>query len=78
MIQEGDDPQLIARIAKGDLEPAREVFRVAEAAFDGPGVLPDRPDEEAAERWLLRVRATFLSADTPADSGQIASLVTGR
>ena len=51
-----------ARIAKGDLEPAKEAFRDAEQIFDGPGVLPDRPDEEAAERWLLRVRAAYLSA----------------
>ena len=60
------------RIAAGDLALAEVAFRDAEQIFDAPGVLPDRPDEEAAERWLLRVRAAFLPADTPADSGHIA------
>jgi hypothetical protein len=31
----------------------------AEETFNGPGVLPDRPDESAAEAWLLRVRREF-------------------
>jgi uncharacterized protein len=31
----------------------------AEETFNGPGVLPDRPDEGAAEAWLLRVRREF-------------------
>jgi hypothetical protein len=46
-----------ARVAKGNLGPAKEAFRIAEEAFDGPGRLPERPDESAAEAWLLRVRA---------------------
>jgi len=31
----------------------------AERIFDGHGVLPDRPDEAAAEAWLLKVRREF-------------------
>jgi predicted nucleotidyltransferase len=40
-------------IAGPVLEDARERFASATS------VLPDRPDEEPAERWLLRVRAAF-------------------
>ncbi|HEY2090145.1 MAG TPA: nucleotidyltransferase domain-containing protein [Mycobacterium sp.] len=47
------------RIEAGDLDLARKALGGAEAAFDSPGVLPDRPDEEAAERWLRSVRAAY-------------------
>jgi uncharacterized protein len=50
------------RIAGGDLAQAELAFRDAEQIFDSPGVLPDRPDEAAAETWLLKVRATFYEA----------------
>jgi hypothetical protein len=48
------------RVAAGDLGIAREALRDAEEAFDRPGVLPDRPDEEAAEKWLRSVRRAYL------------------
>jgi predicted nucleotidyltransferase len=50
------------RVAAGDLTVVREAFSAAEAAFDGPGVLPEHPDEAAAEAWLLRVRAAMWDA----------------
>jgi hypothetical protein len=50
------------RVAAGDLSVAEHAFRSAEEAFDGPGVLPDHPDEAAAEAWLLRVRAAMWGA----------------
>jgi uncharacterized protein len=48
-----------ARVAGGDLEGARVAIKVAEEAFDKPGVLPGRPDESAAESWLQRVRYVY-------------------
>jgi len=43
----------------------REAFRSAEAVFDGPGVLPDHPDEAVAEAWLLKVRAAMWAPLAP-------------
>lgn len=48
------------RVALGDIQLARDALREAEAVFGGPGVLPEHPDEAAAEAWLLRVRREFL------------------
>lgn len=50
------------RVAGGDLALAELAFRDAEQIFDGPGVLPDRPDEAAALAWLLKVRHTYYEA----------------
>ncbi len=47
------------RVATGDLTLVESAFRLAETIFDGPGVLPDRPDEAEAEAWLLRVRVAM-------------------
>lgn len=47
------------RIADGDLDLAVNDLRYAEAQFDKPGVLPDRPDESAAEAWLQQVRYVY-------------------
>lgn len=35
----------------------------ARAALDGPGVLPDRPDEEPVDAWLRRVRAAHFTPE---------------
>lgn len=47
------------RVAAGDLDLAERALRDAEEAFDRPGVLPDRPDESAAEAWLQDVRRAY-------------------
>lgn len=47
------------RVAAGDLDLAERCLRDAEAVFDKPGVLPDRPDEAAAEKWLQDVRRAY-------------------
>lgn len=44
-------------VAAGETYRAEQALRDAEEMFDKPGVLPDKPDEAAAEAWLLRVRA---------------------
>lgn len=46
-------------VAAGETYRAEEALRDAETMFGKPGVLPDRPDESAAEAWLLRVRAAM-------------------
>jgi predicted nucleotidyltransferase len=49
------------RVADGDIECARRLMAGYEEAFDEDRtVLPDRPDESAVERWLLRVRMEYL------------------
>ncbi|MFI9615062.1 DNA polymerase beta superfamily protein [Streptomyces sp. NPDC052023] len=58
-----DDPQSYhdfgERVA-ADPSAALPLLRHFEAAFDGtPGVLPEQPDERAAEAWLRRVRQQF-------------------
>ena len=40
-------------------ERARPLLARTESVLDGPGVLPDAPDEAAAEAWLRRVRRAF-------------------
>ena len=47
------------RVAAGDLDIAVTALRDAEAAFDRPGELADRPDESAAEAWLQDVRRAY-------------------
>lgn len=47
------------QVAAGDLECARRVLGCAEAEFGRPGVLPDHPDEAAAEAWLQDVRLAY-------------------
>ena len=47
------------RIADGDLNLAADDLAYAEAQFDKPGVLPDRPDQAAAEAWLQQVRYAY-------------------
>jgi len=52
------------RVAAGDLAIAQAFLAQAEedfAAIRTP--LPERPDEDAAERWLLHVRAQFLKEE---------------
>lgn len=39
------------------------LLRNAEEVFSGPGVLPDEPDLQAAEDWLVRVRCAHLYGD---------------
>jgi hypothetical protein len=46
-------------VAAGDLDLAAKALANAEAAFDAPGILPDRPDESAAEAWLQDVRRAY-------------------
>lgn len=51
------------RVAAGDLDVARAYLASAERHFDEDhSALPDRPDERAAEAWLLRVRREFYTA----------------
>lgn len=47
------------KVAAGDLGLAEKALKAAEEAFDEPGVLPDRPDEAAAEAWLQDVRRAY-------------------
>lgn len=61
-----DDPDFFLdfgeRVARGDLDAGRRLIAEAErdfAAIRTP--LPDRPDEETVERWLLDVRAAHLT-----------------
>lgn len=61
LIVELDDPQWYLdfgeRVAAGEVDEARAKLAWAEGVFDAvPSALPERPDEEAAERWLRRVR----------------------
>ncbi|PKK16255.1 nucleotidyltransferase domain-containing protein [Thermomonospora sp. CIF 1] len=47
-----------ARVAAGDLDVARALMARGEADYAAARtVLPERPDEDAVERWLLKVRA---------------------
>ncbi len=60
-----EDPQWFLdfgeRVAAGDVDLARQVMADAEQAFNETrSALPDQPDEQAAEAWLLRVRRAFL------------------
>ncbi|MFG2063241.1 DNA polymerase beta superfamily protein [Micromonospora sp. NPDC048871] len=49
------------RVAGGALEEARALLAEAEGDFDRIRTpLPDRPDEQTVERWLLDVRAAHL------------------
>lgn len=49
------------RVAGGALAEAEELVAAAERDFDRIRTpLPERPDEETVERWLLDVRAAFL------------------
>lgn len=45
-------------------ERARPLLARAETVLDAPGVLPDAPDEAAAEAWLRRVRRAFYDSNT--------------
>jgi hypothetical protein len=40
-------------------EAGERLIARAESEFDRPGVLPEQPDEAAAEDWLRRVRREF-------------------
>lgn len=56
------DPAAIRSTAERIIEDpgvGERLIAVAEEQFDKPGVLPDAPDEAAAEVWLRRVRAAF-------------------
>lgn len=56
------DPEQVRRLGEAiadDAERARPVLARTEAVLDGPGVLPEAPDEAAAEDWLRRVRRAF-------------------
>lgn len=48
------------RIEAGDLDLAETALKDAEVVFDGRGALPDRPDVDAAEQWLWKVRLDYL------------------
>lgn len=48
------------QVAAGNIDVARDLMAGYEAAFDAATtVLPDQPDEQVVEEWLLRVRAHF-------------------
>ncbi|MGW1541337.1 nucleotidyltransferase domain-containing protein [Streptomyces sp. NPDC002309] len=50
--------------AAADPSSALPLLRHFEEAFDAtPGVLPEQPDERAAEAWLRRVRQQFYTPD---------------
>jgi predicted nucleotidyltransferase len=60
-----DDPQRFRdfgdRVADGDIEAARTMLAGYESRFDTtPSALPEDPDAQTVEAWLLRVRASFL------------------
>ena len=68
MIRLGD-PDVVrefgSHVADGDVDYARRTLRDYEAAFDDTRtVLPDEPDEQAVEAWLLDVRREFYSPVT--------------
>ncbi|MET9301499.1 nucleotidyltransferase domain-containing protein [Micromonospora aurantiaca] len=49
------------RVAGGAVDEAQALVAAAEAEFDRTrSPLPERPDEEIVERWLLAVRAAYL------------------
>jgi predicted nucleotidyltransferase len=53
------DPEEVRRLGEriaDDPDRARPLLARTEAVLDGSGVLPDAPDEAAAEAWLRRVR----------------------
>jgi predicted nucleotidyltransferase len=50
--------EIVARPEAGERLIAR-----AESEFDRPGVLPEQPDEAAAEAWLRRVRQEFYAPE---------------
>jgi predicted nucleotidyltransferase len=47
------------RVAAGDLSLAEKALASAEAVFDTPGELADRPDPSQAEAWLQDVRREY-------------------
>jgi predicted nucleotidyltransferase len=58
------DPEGVRRLGEAiadEPERARPLLAGTEAVLDGPGVLPEVPDEAAAEAWLRRVRRAFYS-----------------
>lgn len=76
-----DDPQWYhdfgERVAGGDLDAASRLLDEAEAGFaEARTALPDRPNEETVEKWLLAVRAAHArglfgdgDGDAPDDQG---------
>lgn len=46
------------RLADNPLWAEKTILNAVEV-FDGPGVLPEAPDKDAAEAWLIRVRREF-------------------
>lgn len=61
------DPAVIRSTAERiimDPSVGERLIAAAEEKFDRPGVLPDAPDEAAAEAWLHRVRAAFYERET--------------
>ena len=56
------DPAEVRRLGEWIAEQperARPLLARAESVLDGPGVLPQAPDEAAADAWLRRVRRAF-------------------
>ena len=56
------DPDRVRRLGEAiadEPDRARPLLARAEEVLSGPGVLPDAPDEAAAEDWLRRVRRAF-------------------
>lgn len=64
-----EDPESYHRFGEevaADPTAALPLLRHYEAAFDRTrSVLPEQPDEHAAEAWLRRVRAHFYTPETP-------------
>ncbi|GAA2448353.1 hypothetical protein GCM10010191_77260 [Actinomadura vinacea] len=51
------------RVAAGEVDVAKTLLAEGEAGFDAARTpLPERPEEEVVEAWLIDVRAAFLSA----------------
>jgi predicted nucleotidyltransferase len=59
------------QVAAGDLDIARKAIADAEDRINRASTpLPDEPDEAAAERWLLNVRATLLAQPDYAEAAR--------
>jgi predicted nucleotidyltransferase len=59
------DPQRVIDVGAAvvaDPEAGKRLIYRAEKVFDAPGVLPQEPDTDAIEGWLLDVRRTFMGS----------------
>ena len=64
-VEHPEDYHEFGRVVANNAEHAAGLIREYEYKFDTvASVLPDKPDEDAAVRWLLDVRARHLDEDT--------------